>query len=93
MPVARFRKKPIVIEAIQWSGGNEAEIRDFSHGMFEALTEPSPDDLEATATVFDNLHSTWVLVYPRDWIIKGIARECYPCRDSVFHETYESVSG
>lgn len=92
MAVQRFRKRPVVIEAIQWAGDNEAEIRDFAHGQFEALTAEDREaaaDPAATAQVFDSLHSTWVLVYPGDWIIKGVVRECYPCRDSVFLETYE----
>lgn len=89
MPAARFRKRPVVVEAIQWTGDNEAEIRDFAGGMFAALDQPCEDDLDATAQVFDSLHSTWVLVFPGDWIIKGLVGEFYPCRDAVFRETYE----
>lgn len=31
------------------------------------------------------------IVCPGDWIITGVAGERYPCKDSIFHQTYESV--
>lgn len=50
------------------------------------------DDPDATATVFDKLHSTWVLVFDGRWIIKGVKGEFYPCADDVFRETYEPAT-
>jgi hypothetical protein len=90
---AVFRKRPVEVQAVQWTGGNAEELMDFAGSAFDAF-EPGwrcGDDPEATAQVFDGLHSTWVLVYTGDWIIKGVRREFYPCRNDVFAETYETV--
>lgn len=90
--IRRFRKKPIEVEAVQWNGNNYHFIREWTGNKFDALADDDRencDDPEATAQVFDSLHSTWVLVYDRDWIIRGVKGEFYPCRDEVFQETYE----
>ena len=86
----RFRKKPVEIEAMQWTGDNLAEIVEWAGDKFDALDEEYRDeDPEATAQIFDELHSTWVLVYDGHWIIKGLKGEFYPCNAEVFEETYE----
>lgn len=90
--IKRFKKKPVEIEAVRWTGDNEDFIREWTDGQFNALHEDyRTDDPEATAEVFDELHSTWVLVYTDDWIIRGIQGEFYPCRPDVFAETYEEA--
>lgn len=85
----KFRKKPVVIDAVQWLGDNVNELGLFAGDKFDPFTEPCDDDPDATAAVLDDLHSTWVLVQTGDYIIKGIKGEFYPCRESVFDETYE----
>ena len=88
--MSRYRKKPVVIEAWQWTGENYAEIREFTAGSFSlANLADRAKDPDITAEVFDELHSTWVGVHDGDWIIKGIKNEFYPCRPDVFAETYE----
>lgn len=94
MTAQTFRKKPIVITAIQWTGDNEPEVCLFADGNFEALPDEdraNSDDPAATAQVYDRLHSTWVLVQTGDWILRGIQGEFYPCRSDVFDATYEPV--
>lgn len=90
----KFRKKPVVIEAVRWTGDNAADLDSFAAGHFDVLDEQDRaniDDPEATAQIFDALHSTWVLVYDGDWIIRGVQGEYYPCRPDVFAATYEAV--
>ncbi len=92
---SRFRKKPVEVEAVQWTGNNEADLATFTDNRFAALSaedRANCDDLAATAQVFDVLHSTWVLVQTGDWIIRGVSGEFYPCRDEVFQQTYEAVA-
>ncbi len=88
----KYRRKPQTIDAIQWTGDNEAELDVFTNGDFQPLDatdRANCDDPEATGEILDRLHSTWVLVQTGDWIIRGIKGEFYPCRDEVFRDTYE----
>jgi len=83
--MAKYRKKPVVIEAVQWTGkrGNLLEITQLNTGT--RLIEKEDDKLfiptlEGKMTA--NLN---------DWIIKGISGEVYPCKPSIFEATYEEV--
>jgi hypothetical protein len=89
---AQYRKRPIVIEAVQWTGDNFGEVDAFAGGNFlitDGEDRANSEDPESTATFYDRLHSTRVLVYDGDWIINGIQGEFYPCRPDVFAATYE----
>lgn len=89
----KYRKKPVTVEAVQWTGDNVGEIHELTgRERFYALDDEDRancDDPEATATVFDATHGTWLLVTPGQWIIKGVQAELYPCSDGIFRETYE----
>lgn len=88
----RYRKRPVIVDAIQWTGDNADEVTAFSGHRFDVLDPAdATDDPDATAQVLDSLHSTWVLVRTGDWIIRGVRGEYYPCRDEVFRETYEAA--
>lgn len=91
-----FRKKPVEVEAFQWTGSNAEHIQALTGpDNFYALDEDDRancTDPDATATVYDKLHSTWMLVFDGQWIIKGIKGEFYACADDVFRETYEAVT-
>ena len=103
MPAQKFRKRPIVIEAIQWTDDNEAEIQAWAglsagtdgQNLFNALDpedRANCEDPYATAQVFDRLHSTWVLVLPGQWVIRGVQGEFYPIAADVLAQTYERVT-
>lgn len=90
-----FRKIPVEIEAVRWTGSNESELESFTSSNFvvnDSEDRAQSGDPEATASVFDRLHSTWVLVYDGDWIIRGVQGEFYPCRPDVFAATYVEVT-
>jgi hypothetical protein len=92
----KYRKKPVVIEAVQFDGNNIEELQEFcmvnAPSFFQAVDEEDrDDDPEITAQVWDKLHSTWVGVKDGQWIIKGIQGEFYPCDPDVFEATYEKV--
>jgi hypothetical protein len=84
--VRSFRKKPITVAAIQWTGDNLDEIVDFTCGLFRRAAT-----LELTAEVFDVLHDTWVGVRTGQWIIRGVKGEFYPCDAEVLDATYDEV--
>ena len=77
-PSRRYRKKPIVIEAVQWWPGSVVE------GVEET---PCADGHPARCRTLEG----YLGVNPGDFIITGAKGERYPCREDVFRETYEEV--
>lgn len=77
----KFRKKPVVIEAIQFHHGNFNEIEKFVGGDAEFR-----DHELMIATLEGPLRAA-----PNDWIIKGVKGEFYPCKPDIFEATYELV--
>lgn len=89
----KFRKRPVEVEAVRWTGDNEAELSAFAGSCFEAVDpEDRDDDPDMTGSIYDKLHSTWVKVYTGQWVIKGIRGEFYPIDEMVLAETYDQVS-
>lgn len=86
--MAKFCKKPVVIEAVQWSGSNWHEILDFvvSQGGAIHTVQEDHEFVVKVKTLEGEMTGR-----PTDWIIRGIAGEFYPCRDEIFQETYEEV--
>jgi len=79
----KFRKKPAVVDAIQWSGSNWHEAYEFAgHNVYT-----SNEDGVVTLRV-KTLDSEGV-IWPGDWLMKGVKGEFYPCRADIFTETYE----
>jgi hypothetical protein len=85
----KFRKKPIEIEAVQFTGTNWDKMWEFvPRSLFQ---ESDNEDAPILGYVWDKLHSTWVGVKAYQWIIEGVQGEFYPCDESVFASTYEPV--
>jgi hypothetical protein len=89
----KFRKKPVVIEAIEWKGNNLKEVIDFTglhpsamHFSWEEYCRLVDVDGLKIFTLEGPLHSTI-----GDWIIKGVKDEFYPIKNDIFLETYEPV--
>lgn len=84
----RFRKKPVVIEAVQFLPG---ETDDVMLQHLEGCTGwQMGDDAEPTVLVIPTLEGNHIAA-PGDWIIKGVAGEFYPCKPDIFEQTYEEV--
>jgi hypothetical protein len=79
----KYRKKPIVVEAIRWTGKNQTEI-DKLCGLNVVWSENKKMFLVLT------LEGT-MLASAGDYIIKGVNGEFYPCKPDVFAKTYEAV--
>jgi len=80
--MAKFRKKPVVIDAVQWDGTNVSEIREFFGGFTEWVPLNSEFLLIKT---LEGEHTA----NPQDWIIKGVKGEFYPCKPDIFAATYD----
>lgn len=79
----KFRKKPVVIEAIQWTGNNWADMATI---VDETVRLHGPDQLRIKTL---ESHGEPLFANPTDWIIKGVAGELYPCRADIFAATYD----
>ena len=77
-----YRKKPVMVEAVQWTGENHAEMCEFIDP--EAL-EIIPRIGLVIHTLEGDHHAS-----PGDYIIKGVNGEFYPCKPDIFAKTYES---
>lgn len=86
----KFRKKPVVINAIQWTGGNLDEVIEFMRYDDMMLEKATWDELSKTITIFTLEGNMVASLY--DWIIRGVHNEIYPCKPDIFEETYEKVS-
>lgn len=80
----KFRKKPVVIDAIRWNGLNASEVLDFI-GYDNALLWSGKGTIEIH-TLEGKMTAS-----EGDWIIKGIQGEFYPCKPDIFEATYEPV--
>jgi hypothetical protein len=82
----KYRKKPIVIEAIQFNGKNFSEISRF-------VGEKLVCEQEGNLAIFPKIKTleSEMIASPNDWIIKGVKGEFYPCKSDIFEATYEKV--
>ena len=80
----KYRKKQVIVDAIQWTGRNKDEIFWFA-GPF--ISVDLNDDL-IIETLEGNMRAK-----VGDYIIKGVDGEVYPCKQDIFEKTYERVEG
>jgi len=83
----KYRKKPVEIEAIQWTGDNRDEIWEFcplsyfntdlETGMLSLMVQTLEGSMQASIG---------------DYIIKGVKGEFYPCKPDIFDMTYDKVT-
>lgn len=89
----KFRKKPVVIEAMQWKGGDSEVLVRFCGQNWtraDAIDHNQPVDSEGVV-VFNTAEKQWIHVPVGHWIIRGVRGELYPCAPEIFAETYESA--
>lgn len=80
--MAKYRKKPVVIEAIKYDGDNKVEIQEFIDKYL--------DMTEEMQLKIDTLEGV-MLANVGDYIIRGVKGEYYPCKPDIFEKTYEKV--
>ena len=77
----KFRKKPVVIDAIHFDGANDSQVNEFAGGLVWLESMP-PIGLIETLEGSMQLRSG-------DWLIRGVNGELYPCKNDIFQKTYE----
>lgn len=91
--MAKYRKKPVVIDALQWTGDNFQEVSDFVRTV--AVTDvqhPAENGDIPILTLEDGSDGSWKAKHVAskgDWIIIGVAQEVYACKPDIFEKTYE----
>jgi hypothetical protein len=83
MNIKQYRKKPVVIEAMQVLGGTSFdEVKEFTSGT--KMTQIK-NDIYLLTLEGD------MRVSLGDYIIKGVKGEFYPCKPDIFKATYDEV--
>ena len=90
--MAKYRKKPIVIDAMQWTGTNIEEVKEFTNGCDRTITYYKPLVNSPFYTLVISTLEGRMEAKVSDYIIKGIQGEFYPCKADIFHATYEAVN-
>lgn len=91
--MAKYTKKPIEIEAIQWTGLNLEEIKSF---VGESLQYEIIDTAWQVGKGAPHVHMVIKtlegdhICTEGDFIIKGVNGEFYPCKPDIFDKTYQS---
>lgn len=93
----KYRKKPVVIEAIQWDGKNTREVLQFMGDKVELTCAKAEDSFDSWCesilkngweiTTLEGGHTASL----NDFIIKGVKGEFYPCKPDIFEMTYDKV--
>ena len=88
----KFRKKPVVVEAIQWNDWNDRNIDIYTcleHAVWGDVCPECGHKFFAHGSIstLKGVH----IVCPGDWIITGVKGEKYPCKPDIFDATYERV--
>lgn len=80
--IQKYRKKAVVIEALQFTGDNNKECEAFigKENVDNTLNYPNIKTLEGVMRVSDG-----------DFIIRGVHGEHYPCKPDIFEKTYDPV--
>lgn len=94
--MTRYRKKPIEIEAVQFTGDIDDEIANFLKGQrvdigLRTILSDEGKILGSEKYIILKTLEGKMKVIKGDYIIKGIKGEFYPCKPDIFNETYEEV--
>lgn len=83
----KFRKKPVVIEAIQWRGPEDDQLLSefVPHSLWCRNSDGQPCIRMLESSRGFHIASNG------DWIIKGVKGEFYPCKPDVFTASYDPV--
>jgi hypothetical protein len=82
--LATYRKKPVEIQAIEWTGKNIDEVVNFCPICY---LKPTNNKEELTISTLEGPMTANV----GDYIIMGVKGEFYPCKPDIFEMTYDKV--
>ncbi len=89
-----YCKKPVVIEAVQWTGCNVDEVLALTLTSCSVSRKdcagPHGGIMPGGALVIPTLEGDHT-ASPGDWIVRGAKNECYPVKPEIFEATYEAA--
>ena len=80
--IRKYRKKPVVVEAIQLKAGEQRG--EFAQDVIDGRVRYTENETILIATLEGTMEA-----FPGDWIIRGVKGELYPCKPDIFEATYE----
>lgn len=83
--MGRYRKKPVVVEAVQFTGDNTSSIARF-------IGDDEPDRYigHHDTVIIDTLEGP-MRADVGDYVIRGTSGEHYPCKPDIFKQAYDVV--
>lgn len=81
----RYRKKPVMIEAVQFTRDTVEDVKGFCPVLYPQVRN------EQVEFAFVQTLEGQVTASLGDYIIKGVDGEFYPCKPDIFRKTYEVV--
>lgn len=91
MKVQRYRKKPIIVEAIQFNIDNTEFIKTWLRYNYVSYSEGFRDETVLVELIINTLEGNMKASYG-DYIIKGVNGEFYPCKPDIFNKTYDLIT-
>lgn len=93
--VQQYRKKPVVIEAVQWNGGvvSTIQIESFVGSTLKRYyNNDNPNETTPVSGLIIPTLEGNMLASIGDYIIKGVRGEFYPCKPDIFEKTYTVIN-
>lgn len=92
--IKTYMKKPVVIQACQWTGANLSELKEFVGEQFYFKSPVTQDTCMGYYTCPIYIHTLEgdMMAPIGSYIIKGVRGEFYPCAQDIFKETYMEVN-
>ena len=87
MAERKFRKKPVVVEAVEWTGNNVTEIFSFCGSALLSGRFRRDGGWGLTIGTLEGPHTA----SQGDFVIKGTKGEFYPCKPDIFWLTYDEL--
>lgn len=94
MILQKFRKKPIIVEAVQFTGGweNAEKIAEWITNNWEELDTEWDNDVDGNEVFIITKPDGSEMICPKNgWLVKGIDDSIYPVKDETFKKVYELV--
>lgn len=86
-----YRRRPVVISAIQWDGTNTEQVTEFLKDSFGGTDIINGETKLYITTLEDGGRVPRHVATVGDWIIRGVRGEYYACKPDIFTKTYEDI--